>query len=181
MKPQYLLIVCLTASLFSCRTARVHVEYNNEVDFFKFRTYNWLPRKGAEDKSYYSLKEQKIQSKLEGLLSEKQLHKSDKPDVLIAVNITEKEKVHFNPRFGAGYYPSRYWGYHGFYRYDVDEYTEYTIFVALVDPKTRKALWEGSVKDWNYQGISEESLNEILKAIIDKYPPIAEGAYQEVN
>jgi len=181
MNFKYFFLACLIASLFSCRTAHVHVEYNQEIDFFKFRTYNWLPKQSGKDKSFYSLKEQKIQSKIESLLSEKQLSKNEKPDVLIAVNVTEKEKVHYSPRFGAGYYPSRYWGYHGFYRYDVDEYTEYTIFVAVVDPKTKKALWEGSVKDWNYQGISDENLDKILKGILDKYPPISEDAYQEVN
>lgn len=180
MKLHIFLMICLTAGLFSCRSVNVHVEYNSEVDFFKFKTYNWLPGKDPGSKSYLSLKEQKIQAKVGELLSEKHLTRSDNPDVFIAVNITEKEKTHFNPRFGAGYYPSRYWGYHGFYSYDVDEYTEYTIFVAVVDPKTRKALWEGSVKDWNYQRISEENLNEILKGILDKYPPIAEDAYQEV-
>ncbi len=180
MKLKYFALICLLASLFSCRTANVHVEYNTEVDFFKFRTYNWLPREKVSNKNFSSLKDQKIQSKIEALLSEKQLSKSDKPDVFIAVNITEKEKAHISPRFGAGYYPYRSWGYHGFYRYEVDEYTEYTIFIAVVDPKTKKALWDGSVKDWNYQGITDETLNEVLRGILDKYPPVAEDAYEEV-
>ena len=180
MKLKYFFLICLTASLFSCRTTNVHVEYNTEVDFFKFRTYNWLPKEKVSNKSYYSLKEQKIQVKIESLLSEKHLSKSDKPDIFIAVNVTEKEKAHFSPRFGGGYYPHRHWGYHGFYNYDVDEYTEYTIFVAVVDPKSKKALWEGSVKDWNYQGMTDETLDEILKGILAKYPPIAEDAYSEV-
>ncbi|MCM8527824.1 MAG: DUF4136 domain-containing protein [Lentisphaeraceae bacterium] len=179
MKTKFLVLAVLISSLFSCQSTPVKVEYNDSVDFFQFRTFNWLPRSQAQ-KDYYTVKEQKIQEKVESLLQEKQLTKSDKPDVQVAINVTEKEKVYYYPRHSFGHFYD-HWGYSSFYRYEPEYYTEYTIFIALVDPKTKKALWEGSARNWNFEKISDEKLDKLLSAILAKYPPIAENAYQDVK
>ena len=179
MKKKLLLLALFVFTLFSCQSTAVKVEYNDTVDFFKYRTFNWLPRSAAK-KDYYTVKEQKILTKVESLLQEKHLTKSDTPDLQVAINVSEKEKVHYYPRHSFGHFHD-HWGYSSFYSYDPEYYTEYTIFIALVDPKTKKALWEGSAKDWDFDKISDQRLDEILTAILAKYPPIAENAYQDVK
>lgn len=180
MKLRLTLLFFTTFTLFSCRTTQVKVDYNEDIDFFKFKTFNWLPRSGVQ-KGYFTVKEQRISQKVESLLQEKQLSKSDKPDLLIAINVTEKDKVYYYPRHSFGHYNDYHWGYSSFHSYEPEVYTEYTIFIALVDPKTKKAVWEGSSKNSNFENISDEKLNEVLSAILSKYPPISENAYEEVK
>lgn len=179
MKLRFILLLFGAFTLFSCRTTQVKVEYNDKVDFFKFRTFNWLPRSGAQ-KEYLSVKEQKVFDTVEDLLQEKYLSKSDKPDLHVAINVTEKDKVLYYPRHSFGHY-DHHWGYSSFNTYEPEVYTEYTIFIALVDPKSKKAVWEGSSKNSNFENISDEKLNEVLSAILSKYPPVAENAYEEVK
>ena len=174
------LLTFISFTLFSCRTVDVNVDYNDKIDFFQFRTFNWLPRTG-KDKDFSSVREQKILSQVESLLLAKQLNKSDKPDVLVAINVSQKDKVHYYPRHRYGHFRSfGGYAYGGFYAYEADEYTEYSVLVAIIEPKTKKALWEGSINNWSYQGVSDEKLNKLLSQILSKYPPIAENAYSDV-
>lgn len=175
-----ILTILVTAILASCRSIDVHVEYNNEVDFFKFRTFDWMPMSIANDsKNFQSLKNQSIKNSLKEILAEKNLTRSDKADLLIAVNITEKEKVYYTSRNNFyGYYR---WGYQGFNTYEPEYYKVSTLFIAMVDPATKKAVWEGTVEDWQYESMSEEKRNRLLRALLEKYPPMATGAYQEVK
>lgn len=180
MKIKLTLLVLGAFVLLSCRTTQVKVDYNDSVDFFKFRSFNWLPRSGTQ-KEYVSVKEQKIFDTIENLLQEKQLQKSDKPDLLVAVNVTEKDKVYYYPRHSFGHFHDYRWGYSSFHTYEPEVYTESTIFIALVDPQSKKAVWEGSSKSSNFENISDEKLKRILTAILTKYPPVAENAYEEVK
>lgn len=173
----FLLIALIGAS---CQTADVRIEYNKEVDFFKYRTFNWLPGKEVKDtKGFQSLKSQKVKNVIQSLLAEKGIVQAEKADLLVAINVTEKEKVYYTSR--NNFYGYRYWGYYGFRTYEPEYYTVSTLFVALVEPDTKKAVWEGSVEDWQYSSMSNEKMEKLLRALFDKFPPVAENAYQEVK
>lgn len=173
----FLLIALIGAS---CQTADVRIEYNKEVDFFKYRTFNWLPGKEVKDtKGFQSLKSQKVKNVIQSLLAEKGIVRAEKADLLVAINVTEKEKVYYTSR--NNFYGYRYWGYYGFRTYEPEYYTVSTLFVALVEPDTKKAVWEGSVEDWQYSSMSNEKMEKLLRALFDKFPPVSENAYQEVK
>ncbi len=180
MKIKLLLLCTAFTVLCSCNSARVNVEYNPEVDFFKFKTYQWFAAKDTNTKDYTSLKEQKISSVIRETLAEKGLHMAKTADVLVAVNLIEKEKVHYS-RVRTGIHYPYYWGYHGYWDYEPDYYTESTLIVAIVDPKSKKALWEGSVTDWNFDRISDEEMTKLIGELLKHYPPVLSDAYSEVH
>ena len=131
------LLLVLFAVLCSCQTVRVKVDYNDQVDFFDFKTYAWLNSSEKNDKGYVGMGEQSIKIMLQKSLDEKGLSEvaKDKADVLIAVNVIEKDKVYYSTHYIPGFYHYGRWGYNHHWM-DVDQYTESTIVLAFIDPKS---------------------------------------------
>jgi hypothetical protein len=182
MKFKFLLLSVVLSLLCSCRTAEVHVEYNEDVDFLNFKTFKWLNSTDSKDKEYTSLKEQRIGSIIQNVLAERGLHFSEKADVLVAVNVVEKEKVYYSQNYHRspsvwGHYG--HWGYHGSWASEPEYYTESTLVIALVDPKDKKALWEGRVKDWHFDRLTKEEMLKLISAMLKHYPPIGGEIVQE--
>ena len=179
---KFLLTVVTAVSLCSCQQAEVNVEFNKNIDFFQFKTFSWLSIEEQKNKNYTSLKEQSLGTLIQHILAERGLYlKEDKPDVLVAVNLIEKEKVHFTPRF-TGRHHRGYWGWSSHWNYyEPDYYLESTLVVAVIDPKTKKALWEGSVVDWDYAGVSDEEMEQMIRALLENYPPANSEMYTPVQ
>ena len=172
-----ILTAILAVSLCSCQNVQVDVEYNEDVDFFKYKTFQWLSVKDQKNKDYTSLKEQRIGNVIREVLADKGVHFSkEKADVYIAVNIIEQEKVYYT----QNYYHRR-WGYHGFWDYEPEYYTESTLVIAFVEPETKRAVWEGSVTDWHFEKLKPEEMTKLIQEVLKEYPPTDTSAYESVK
>ena len=180
MPIKFIIILASVLCICSCQQAHVNVNYNKDVDFFKYKTYDWLSAAQQSNKQYTSLKEQQVRKVVLNVLSEKSLHrKAEKPDVLVAVHFVEKEKVHYSPRFSHHY--DCHWGFHSTWRhYEPDYFLETTLVIAFVDPKSKESLWEASVEDWSYTGASSEVIEKMIRALLENYPPTDTEAYVPV-
>src|SRR5207302_7301501 len=70
---------------------------------------------------------------------------SDAPDFLVAYYASAKEKLQINDwGYGYGVYP-RWWGWGAGVapQETVDQYTEGTVIVDVIDPRTKELLWRG--------------------------------------
>ena len=161
---RFLLItaVFLTA-LYGC-SPRVAVNKNNNVDFSKYQTYDWMESdvKAGENPLYYNqLATDNIESSVSQVMSEKGLAKNTtNPDLLVGYHFFVEDKTRtvstptsplYGPYLGWGRWGYRgwvpgYWGWGG-PQYVEQEYTSGTVVVDMVDAKTRKLVWRGSVQD----------------------------------
>lgn len=176
------LLITLFALLCSCQSVRVNVNYNDQVDFFDFENYAWLEAPQKNDKGYVSMKDQTFQNMVDKTLVEKGFSKTDKDkaDVLVALSITEKDKVYFS-NIHPSYYTRGRYGYAHHHWYEPEEYTESTIVLALIDPKSKKAVWEGRSRNTSFSSLSKANLQKIIDAFFNHYPPLPEGDFETDN
>src|SRR6267142_1283785 len=105
---------------------------------------------------------------------------ADNPDFAVAYYASTKEKLDVTYwDYGYAYYPDWSLG-PGFGPYDpmVTQYTQGTVVVDVVNPKTRELLWRGHgvarVSDDQQQ--YEQDLWKAVTAILDKFPQARQGS-----
>lgn len=125
--------------------------YDDTADFSQYSTYNYVDGAGPNSDNYQSLFSQYMVKAIDKEMQARGYTMSDSPDLLVNfnANLKDKTKVTTSPSMGMG----GYYGYRGGY-YDpwvgygygtdthVSQYTEGTYNIDLVDPKTKKLVWE---------------------------------------
>ena len=100
-------------------------------------------------------------------------------DVLATYHIGTEDKIDINTWHSYyGYYPCWHcWGPHYGFRDDiwVNQYTQGTLIIDLIDADSRKLLWRG-VADRRLPGFKtpeqrQAYLDETVTAILSKFPP----------
>jgi hypothetical protein len=104
---------------------------------------------------------------------------ADKPDFLVAYYACANQKLDVTYwDYGYGFHPG-WWG-PGWSPYDatVTQYTEGTVIIDVLDPKTKELLWRGQgvarVSDDEPQ--YEQELWKTVTAILDKFPQARQGS-----
>ncbi|MCM8531363.1 MAG: DUF4136 domain-containing protein [Lentisphaeraceae bacterium] len=173
-------VLAIFTALCSCSTSRVKVNYNDEVDFLDFKTFAWLQPMKKDKKGYVSLGKQSVRKKINDALNLKGLQEVDaaKADVLVTMNVTKKEKIHYssNPSFYHSHYRSR-WGYSPYWN-EPEYYTESTFVLAFVDPKSKQALWEGYAKDSSFNDMNDTEVQKIVDAFFNYFPPLPTSDFE---
>jgi len=169
------LVFCIGVLFFTggCSSITVKTDYDREVDFGKYQTFKWMPqaeRGGRDTVAENSLLDKRIRRAVERELSAKgyQLIESGKTDLLLAYHVGVKQVVDVST-VHYGYWRGRYRGRSTY----VDRYKQGTLVVDMVDPQLRQLVWRGlatgvvgSIEE------SEEHVNESVKKILEKYPPM---------
>ena len=105
---------------------------------------------------------------------------SNSPDLMVNFYINTKEKIRSRsvPTMGGGYYGYRdpfydTWGGYGGYETRIDQYTEGTLNIDIVDSKSKKLVWEGAiagrVTDSAIREL-EKTIDNAVAAIMGSYP-----------
>ena len=143
--------------------------YDDSVDFSQFKTYNFFSDAGPDHSSYQSLFSQYMITAINKEMQDRGYTVSDAPDLLVNfnANLQDKTKVTTSPSSMSssyyGYRGSRYGGWGG-YGYGTDthvsQYTEGTVNIDLVDPRTKQLVWEsvgvGRISDDTMENIQEK-------------------------
>jgi hypothetical protein len=105
---------------------------------------------------------------------------ADNPDFAVAYYASTKEKLDVTSwDYGYAYYPD-WWLGPGMGPYEpmVTQYTQGTVVVDVVNPKTKELLWRGQgiarVSDDEQQ--YEQDLWKAVTAILDKFPQARQGS-----
>jgi hypothetical protein len=166
------LILSLTAGCASIYG--VKHDYDQQVDFTKLSTYDWLVQSPND---VHSLNSQRVQKAVNARLQEKGLVlTSDNPDFLISHQLVSKDKVQIND-WGYGYWPG--WGHWGGYwgtsRITTYEYEEGSLVLNFVDPLSKRTIWQGIAKariDHIKTPAQREALiNGAVNEIMKNFPP----------
>lgn len=133
------LALVLCAFAVSASAQSVQSDFDRAYDLSKLKTFNFAVQRFDDVLTQDSLNDGRIRHALESKLMAAGygMEEVETPDFAIAYYVTARNKFSVQD-----YGPPRWWG-----RRDlrVDEYTEGTLTVDLIDVKTRQLVWRGRV------------------------------------
>ncbi|MBR9728213.1 DUF4136 domain-containing protein [Shewanella intestini] len=175
------------ASLSACSSMKTSSDFDPAVSFSQYKTYAWIEKKN-QDSQYQldGLMDQRVKTAVDNEMSNKGLTKTDAQRADLLVNYLTKvdKKINvdtFNTHYG--YNPNYYrgWGWGGSVNTQttVREYEVGTMIIDLVDNKTDKLVWRGTVADTvsdkNTPEERVEVINEAIKKVMLNFPPQADA------
>lgn len=182
------LLVLLLMS--SCTSVRVLSDYDKEVNFNSFKSYAFY-KTGIDKAQISDLDKKRILKAIENEMATKGFVKSNEPDVLISIFTKEREQVDvYNNYWGGGGFG---WGWNPYYwgvgpgfgwgrgfgwggGSNVSTRTEGSLYVDLIDTKTKELVWQGrgvgTLNNTKNIEKKEERINEFVAEILKAYPPM---------
>ena len=174
--------------LTGCSSLSVYYDYNQQVDFTKYKTYDWLPF--PPDMEIDELNRTRFITAVENNLAGKGITQNpSKPDFVIATHFGKENKVDINS-WGYSYAPNSYYSGYG-YRYpgrygyaggypapggvSVYEYEQGTLILDFVDTETKQLIWRATAVEIISPASTPEKqtqkINNAVKEILDSFPP----------
>lgn len=153
----------------SCRAQKVTVEFDQAVDFSKYRTFTI--RDGQLNSRNPALNSELVRKKIEADLAKNLTEKGltaveSKPDLNVRYHFGSARKSEIE-RYPAG------WRGFGTRTLRVP-YTEGTLVIDLRDTGTKSLVWRGIASQDNSDASKiEGKLDNMVKKAIDKFPPKA--------
>jgi hypothetical protein len=177
MKNLILLSFCLI--FISCSSVRVFSDYDTAIDFKDYTTYAFF-KPGIDEVEISDLDKKRILKAIEVELDEKQLTKSETPDLLINLAVKSSNDVYINQNNGFGYgYGFRFWNGWGLPNNNIATVSSQTngmLFIDLIDTKTKQLVWQGKGKGYisEYSKKRDERIQYFVTEILKNYPPTKE-------
>jgi len=175
MKKNLLIIPALAWLLAGCAQFTVQMDFDPDVDFTRYRTFDWMPDvdEAGQDRPV-SLSEPFARKRIKkevltNLVARGYEKVTDEPDFLIACYIDYRKKADVAvQRYGYPYY---YWGRET----DVRRYKEGIVILDFVDPDTNRLIWRGwSTSDVQPGTSPQEEQKDMAAAvgkILERFPP----------
>tara|TARA_B100001559_G_scaffold289134_1_gene267291 strand:- start:461 stop:976 length:516 start_codon:yes stop_codon:yes gene_type:complete len=157
--------------LFSCSSIYVINDHDTSVDFTSYKTFAYL-KSGIDKAEISDLDKRRILKSIDLELESKGLNKSKNPDLLITFATNAKEKIYIN----TDYLYSN-WHYNPYFFGSMRPYpinkTEGTLYINLIDSKTKKLIWQGKGKGGlsDYIKNRDEKINAFVSEILNNFPP----------
>jgi len=139
------------------------------ADLGRYRTYSFFtPPNGPAGSE--TIVDQTIKSSVKQALAQKGLMEAalgQTPDFLVAHHVKTQQQLDVDP-IGYGYYGYGYgWG-----GADVTTYTQGTLIISFIDPKTKQVFWRGTASDVVNHPESPDTnkLAKVTGEVIERYP-----------
>lgn len=176
-------VLFITALAASCSSVRVDADYDESVDFARFKTYGYL-KDGVDKAEISDLDKKRILNAVDAELQKKGFTKSEKPDVLVNIFTRANKEVNVNNGWGGwgmGYYGYGWgpgwgwggpWGWGGNYN-SVSTHTQGTLYIDVIDASKKELVWQGIGTGVLTQDRDkkQERINEFVAKIIAEFPP----------
>lgn len=153
------LAISITLILSSCTSSlKVVSDYNGDLDFSKFKTYNFKKSDTVSIDAKYPtiinpLNQRRVESAIDEEMYLRGYSKSENPDIWISYYVKMEDKTEYgatNYGYNTPYYMGpRYYGYYPGYLHTYTEVTSYdykvgTLVIDLVDAKSNELMWYGA-------------------------------------
>lgn len=161
-------VALLALSLTGCSSLSVYQDWDEQVDFQKFRTFKVMDSQTTGNQ----LVDKRIQEATRISLTNRGLVENEAaPDLLVALHVNVKDKVNVQTyNYGYPYYGYPYW--HGGQDISVSQYQEGTLVIDFVDSEDNELVWRGwGVKVLDGGSSDPDSIQKIIDKIIDQFPP----------
>jgi len=165
-------ILSLSLALAACSGITTQVRTTPGANLMAYHTFAWAPPEpGRVDTPGH----QAIRTSLEQNLAQRGIVAGQPPDFLIAYHTRQRQRTEVYP---TGFYGG-YYGYYGGYGYpDVRQYTEGTLIIDFIDPRTHEVFWRGTASAALSHPDNPDP-NQLAKAVsklLAKYPSQVAGA-----
>lgn len=159
------------------------------IDFSQYSTFGFLQNPSTDAQNYQSLETSYLKVAVSQQLDRRGLSYSNSPELLVNFYINTQEKIRSRsvPTTSAyyGYRDPFYdpWGGYGTvgmgYETRIEQYTEGTLNIDVVDAATNKLIWEGAVTgrvtDRNIKNL-EQTIDNAVADVMTAFP-IAPGSH----
>ena len=176
MKMIHIAAIALLLVVTSCTTVRVASDYDRETNFSSYNTFAFY-KPGIDKAEINDLDKKRIMRAIEANLLTKGFVKSDTPNMLVSLFTKTRENVNiYNNNWAWGYgwgWNPWYWGAAMGPFNNTSVTTEGSLYIDLIDAEKKELVWQGIGTASLTQDIEkkQERINEIVNAILEKYPP----------
>ncbi|MCE9685225.1 DUF4136 domain-containing protein [Shewanella sp. AS16] len=180
-----LLLAVAVLALSACSSTKTSWDYDPGVNFTQYKTYAWVAKQ-MDGASYQldGLMDERVRDAMNAELAMKGFKQVDMANADVLVNYLTKidKKIDvdtFSSNFGYNPYygPAWGWGAGMQTQTSVREYEVGTLILDIVDHKTNKLVWRGSLADTvrNKKSPQEkvQIINAAVASIMQNYPPKA--------
>ncbi|MEN8007781.1 MAG: DUF4136 domain-containing protein [Candidatus Krumholzibacteriota bacterium] len=173
-----LLVLVLLASLAGCSNLSVNYDYDQNVEWSKFKTYGWIdvplqPSDPTGPLQDTELLRKRIHNSVAYEMEQRGIAPGDNPDLLLVYHLGAKEKIQVTD---WGYrYSDYYWGYGG-RQIDVYQFTEGSLVLDLIDAESKSLVWRGTgtgIVDQSKRTPEEmqDRADNVINKIMESFPP----------
>lgn len=158
-----LAVVSLTLGAVGLVAQDVRYDFDKDQDFSKYRTYRWVPIKGADQPDDLTAKQ--ITGAIDAVLAKKGLTKtdSDTADLYIGYQTaigTEKEYTSYNTGWGSGPgWGGGWYGYNGGMSTSTTYGSSSTVYVGQLD----LSMYDSAQKELVWRGVASKTLDPKAK------------------
>jgi len=168
-----------TSILFSCAsTPKIYSLLDDRVQFNNYKTFAFHPNLSAEGGNYDSMSSRYIKVAIQNEMQKKGFREAEDADLWVNFNVHVHDKltVQSSPSISL-YYGFRrdygVWGNYPMMQERIQQYTEGTLNIDLIDKKTNLLLWEGiaigKVTSSTYDNL-EVKINEAVRLMFETLP-----------
>ena len=156
---------------FSCSSIYVISDHDASIDFKSYKTFAYL-KSGIDKAEISDLDKRRILKSIDLELESKGLNKSKNPDLLITFSTNSKEKIYIN----TDYLYSN-WHYNPYFFGPMRSFPinqiEGTLYINLIDSKTKKLIWQGKGRGGlsDYIKNRDEKISAFVSEILNNFPP----------
>ena len=156
----------------SCMRIQVNYDYDKNVNFNTFKTYNWMPIPRSIEMNDLIIK--RIKNAVDHQLQTKGFREvSENPDFLIAIHITTQQKINIvDWGYSYGPYWRRGYPYGGV---EIYQYQEGTLIIDVINAAKKELVWRGSATAVSEPDLSPDKrtqkINKAVAKIMEKFPP----------
>ena len=169
MKTLKFLSLIILITLSSCSSVRVNADYDKKVSFTNYKSYAYL-KSGIDKAEISDLDKKRILNSIDEVMQSKGFSKSENPDVLISIFTKERERLDVYQNYGFGWGWNPYWGM-GYS--NVTTTSEGTLFIDIIDAKTKELVWQGEGSGYLTKNTEKKDarIKEFFSKILEQYPP----------
>ncbi|WP_291108513.1 DUF4136 domain-containing protein [Flavobacterium sp. UBA6195] len=166
---KFLSVFFLVIILASCSSVRVNADYDKKANFTNYKTFAYL-KNGIDKVEISDLDKKRILNSIEEVMISKGFTKSENPDILISIFTKERERVDVYQNYGFGWGWNPYWGM-GYT--NVMTSPEGTLFIDIIDAKTKELVWQGEGSGYLTKDTEKKDarIKEFVTRILEQYPP----------
>ncbi|MGE0581367.1 MAG: DUF4136 domain-containing protein [Steroidobacteraceae bacterium] len=180
---RWLTAAAILALVAGCASGpRIRVTADPGASLAGYRTFNYMNPLGTDREGYESLVSASLKEAATAELTRRGYQLSETPDFLVNFSgkLNEKLRVSKTPaaRPPFGYYGYRRGFYDPWYGYndvDVDQYTEGTLNIDIVDAAAKRLVWEavavGRVSERTMKDIPA-AVSEVVPQMLAKFPSV---------
>ena len=149
------------------------------ADFTAYRTYGFLDRLSTDNETYESLVSNFLKVAVAQEFDKRGFEYAESPDLAVNFYIKTSEQLRTrNVPTTSAYYGWRdpfydTWGGYGGYETQVDQFTEGTLHIDVIDTATNQLVWEGAVSGRVTDDVIanlEKSIDKAVKVTMSAFP-----------